>query len=105
MKIIAVSLALLLNLLAAANSRADVLLIDVLRAADGRNLPCNGLTTAKVRDRWGEPGAIHAAVGQPPISRWDYPEFSVYFEYDLALCSVLNESAALEPAPVLDIQQ
>ncbi len=103
-RIIALSMLLSCGLPAVA-ARADVLLIEALRAADGRNLPCNGLTTAKVRQRWGEPSKIHAPVGQPPISRWVYPEFSVYFEYDLALCSVLNEGAVVELAPVLDIRQ
>jgi hypothetical protein len=30
----------------------------------------------------------HKPVGQPPITRWDYREFSVYFEYDHVINSV-----------------
>ena len=30
----------------------------------------------------------HQPVGQPPITRWDYREFSVYFEYDHVINSV-----------------
>lgn len=32
----------------------------------------------------------HLAVGQPPITRWDYRSFSVYFEYDHVINSVLH---------------
>jgi len=35
-------------------------------------------------------GACPAAVGDPPISRWEYNGFSVYFEHDLALHSVIH---------------
>ena len=35
-----------------------------------------------VLERFGLPDEEHPAVGSPPITRWDYREFSVYFEYD-----------------------
>jgi hypothetical protein len=41
-----------------------------------------------VTQRFGEPSKRHTAVGQPPITRWDYPGFSVYFEYDRVIDSV-----------------
>jgi len=31
-------------------------------------------------ERFGLPDEEHPAVGKPPITRWDYREFSVYFE-------------------------
>ena len=33
---------------------------------------------------------IRGTVGQPPITRWDYREFSVYFEYDHVVKSVIH---------------
>jgi hypothetical protein len=44
---------------------------------------------AAVQGRFGEPTERHATVGNPPITRWDYPQFSVYFEHDRVLHSVL----------------
>jgi hypothetical protein len=46
-----------------------------------------------VQGRYGEPSSRHAAVGSPPITRWDYPQFSVYFENDRVLHAVLVRSA------------
>lgn len=47
-----------------------------------QRLPQRGISTGQVQRQYGEPATRHAAVGQPPITRWDYPGFSVYFEYD-----------------------
>ena len=37
---------------------------------------------AQVESRFGAPAERFAAVGQPPITRWVYPAFVVYFEFD-----------------------
>ena len=50
--------------------------------------PRAGVTMAEVEKVAGAPKAKHAAVGQPPITRWDYEGFSVYFEYDRVLHTV-----------------
>jgi len=42
----------------------------------------------KVRASFGEPDKIVSAVGDPPITRWQYPEYVVYFEYDRVITSV-----------------
>ena len=39
-------------------------------------------------ERFGLADEEHQPVGQPPITRWDYREFSVYFEYDHVINSV-----------------
>lgn len=54
------------------------------------DLPQRGLSAATVLQRHGDPGARHAAVGEPPISRWDYQGFSVYFEAGTVVHSVLQ---------------
>ncbi len=56
-----------------------------------RSTPVHGLTQEQVIDRFGEPEHRHApvpATGEhptPPITRWDYADFSVFFEKDIAL--------------------
>jgi hypothetical protein len=70
---------------------ADVLLIEEVRQASTMDVPPNGMRTAEVRARFGEPETVHAAVGDPPIIRWDYGQWSVYFEYDLVLFTVLHK--------------
>lgn len=53
--------------------------------------PTRGMSMAGVRDAFGEPNTEHPAVGEPPITRWDYDRFSVFFEYDKVLHSVATE--------------
>ena len=58
-------------------------------AAASAERPENGMHMAAVEARYGAPATRYAAVGQPPITRWDYPGFVVYFENDLVLHAVL----------------
>ena len=39
-----------------------------------------GMSMSQVEQRYGEPTRRIGAVGDPPISRWIYPQFVVYFE-------------------------
>lgn len=55
-------------------------------------MPTRGSTKASVRASLGEPDRKVPAVGEPPISRWVYAPFTVYFEHDRVLHSVKNES-------------
>lgn len=50
--------------------------------------PTRGLTMSKVEAKFGAPTERSAAVGQPPITRWEYPGFVVYFEHDYVIHSV-----------------
>lgn len=89
-------------MLLAASANADVLLIEEVRERMLRDLPSNGLTQAEVIQRYGEPLEQRSPVGDPPITRWIYDEYSVYFEYDTVLESVLHHGAVLhgrDPAP------
>ena len=85
-----------LGLVPAGMLSADVLLIEEVRQADRMELPVNGLTQPEVRTRFGEPVATHAPVGDPPITRWDYDGWSVYFEFDRVLFTVLHKGAVLD---------
>ena len=51
--------------------------------------PDRGSSMTTVQSRYGEPTNRHSAVGDPPITRWDYPQFAVYFEHDRVLHAVL----------------
>lgn len=57
-------------------------------ANDGR--PQSGTTQASVEARFGAPVAKRVPVGDPPISRWEYADFIVYFEYDRVIHAVVK---------------
>lgn len=52
------------------------------------NAPRGSITMSEVRAAQGEPDSILAPVGDPPITRWQYPEYVVYFEHDRVITSV-----------------
>jgi len=52
------------------------------------SLPARGESQSSVLERFGLADEEHPAVGKPPISRWDYREFSVYFESGRVIDSV-----------------
>ena len=77
-------------LLFAGFSSADTLRIPLVQQATSgqASLPSRGASTQSVVARHGEPAQRHHPVGQPPITRWDYADFSVYFEHDKVVHSV-----------------
>ncbi len=58
------------------------------------NIPSRGMTMAQVEQRYGAPTNRIAAIGQPPIARWVYPSFVVYFEYNLVIHAVATQVTA-----------
>jgi hypothetical protein len=50
--------------------------------------PKRGSTMTDVEKRFGTPVEKHPTVGQPPITRWDYAGFSVFFEGDRVIHAV-----------------
>jgi hypothetical protein len=52
--------------------------------------PRGGMTMQAVESRYGAPQERHAAVGKPPITRWDYSSFTVFFENDRVIHTVVN---------------
>jgi hypothetical protein len=59
-------------------------------------LMCCSSKKSDVRNRYGVPAKEDAPVGDPPITRWDYNGWSVYFEYDLVLYTVLHKGQVLD---------
>jgi hypothetical protein len=55
---------------------------------------------ANVRAGYGDPVTEHPAVStsgnpdHPPITRWDYSDFSVFFEHDKVVHSVVHRPGA-----------
>lgn len=84
---------LLLALAAAQPAAAQTLGMATSAAPATADRPARGSTMTAVQSHYGEPTARHAAIGNPPITRWDYPQFSVYFEHDRVLHAVLVRSA------------
>ena len=78
------------------NVFADVLLIEEVRQSERMELPVNGQDKATVEAKFGTPSEKLPAVGDPPISSWKYDTYSVYFEHDLVLFTVLHPGAVIE---------
>ena len=53
-------------------------------------MPKRGMHKNKVKKQFGEPTKMVAPKGKPPISRWVYGDFTVYFESDWVIHSVRN---------------
>lgn len=54
-------------------------------------LPGRGMTKNTVRKRFGHPIERVKEVGTPPISKWRYDIFTVYFESDYVIHAVLHQ--------------
>lgn len=80
---------LLIALLCVSELRAQT--IEIPLGEQGRAdlaLPARGDSQRAVLERFGLADEEHPAVGRPPITRWDYREFSVYFESGRVIDSV-----------------
>jgi hypothetical protein len=60
------------------------------RVLQAERQPARGMAQDRVLALLGEPARRHAAVGDPPIARWDYPGFSVYFEHGHVIHTVVG---------------
>lgn len=75
--------------------QADVLTMPEGASAAAVVAPARGASMDEVLKQFGEPSARHAPVGggkkvHPPITRWDYPDFSVFFEKKLVIDVVVK---------------
>ena len=62
-------------------------------AASSIARPHRGQTMRQVQADFGRPAKRYPAVGDhPPITRWDYPGYSVYFEYNRVVHAVVHGS-------------
>ncbi len=84
----------ILLLSATAITQAEVISItdpryEVPNSAEGVIRPVQGMTMASVEQKFGQPQQKSAPVGEPPITRWTYSDFVVYFEHNLVIHSVV----------------
>ena len=87
--------ALLCGCAVAGSALADTVVVnDQVQVRDSQvERPKRGLTMSEVEQHFGAPVTRHPAVGgasahQPPITRWDYNGFSVFFERDRVIDAV-----------------
>lgn len=83
-------------LLCVGTAAAETLVIDGKVQVEPSSVPrpVRGASMKSVQQRFGEPVTRHATVGKPPITRWDYPKFSVFFEYDHVIDAVVTDAAS-----------
>lgn len=68
---------------------AEQLQVPISQQGDASlQIPTTGQSLSSVLQRYGEPVKRHQAVGKPPITRWEYNDFTVYFEYQTVINSV-----------------
>jgi hypothetical protein len=87
-----VALAVTLVVLLAGTARAETVAEGdqvMVRESDIAR-PSRGMTMHAVETKFGAPQERHGAVGEPPISRWDYPGFKVFFEKDRVIHAVVD---------------
>lgn len=81
-------------LLFPAPARAESLVTKV-QQEQHMNLPTRGMTMAQVKAKYGEPLKVLPTRGggskfQPPINRWEYGTYIVFFEHNHVIHSVLR---------------
>ncbi|WP_017942268.1 MULTISPECIES: hypothetical protein [unclassified Thioalkalivibrio] len=92
--------AIVLALCAGAMATASA---DIVRSPEGgftvkerEGVPTRGQTQSAVIRQHGEPEKRHATVGDPPITRWDYADFSVVFEGEYVLHSAVRNGSSAD---------
>lgn len=73
---------------AAVTAIGQTLVTDVPAQPQSRAMPSRGMTMENVETAYGMPGSRRPPVGDPPITRWEYSDFIVYFEYKRVIHSV-----------------
>lgn len=76
-------------------AQADTFLLKAIHQAPpnrpgGLPRPARGMTMAAVLKRFGAPEKKLPAVGSPPITRWVYKKYTVYFEDRYVIDSVVD---------------
>lgn len=104
-----IALASSLALTSSIAAAGDTLLIERVQAEQATPLPARGSSMAQVQAKFGAPEQKYPPVAgpnnrkhNPPITRWAYPNFNVYFENDHVVDAVLIKASPTEigPAPV-----
>jgi hypothetical protein len=84
------ALAALIVAAASTAALADELTTPAAPSSSQANVPARGTPMEKVEAQFGAPIERIPAVGEPPITRWKYPGFEVYFEHQLVIHTVVS---------------
>jgi DNA/RNA endonuclease G (NUC1) len=84
--------ALLCGCAAASTAVADTVVVnDQVQVRESQTpTPHSGSTMSDVEKQFGAPASRHPTVGEPPITRWDYNGFAVFFERDRVIHAVVT---------------
>ncbi len=85
-------------------AHADTLLIDRVQQERGHATPARGLSMAQVEKQYGAPLSKLSPAGgdsrwHPTINRWAYADYTVYFEREHVIDTVINRVSADEIGP------
>jgi len=58
------------------------------------DIPQSGMKQSSVENHYGNPNSRRGPVGDPPITVWSYNGFTVYFEYDRVIHTVIDHRVA-----------
>ena len=87
--ILQVFLTLVIGLAVGANAQnLNIETADQSVSFDDPGKPTRGMSRDRVQAYFGMPKSRRNPVGDPPITRWDYANFVVFFEYDKVIHSV-----------------
>jgi hypothetical protein len=86
------ALAAALIVLVSLTARAETVAVDEQLSVRQSDIdrPGRGMSMKSVEAKFGAPQERHPAVGIPPITRWDYPQFTVFFEHEYVIHAVVN---------------
>jgi len=71
---------------------ADTLSVPVGQQGQAVDLPRHGQSMQQTEVEFGQPIERIAAIGEPPITRWIYANFTIYFEHNKVIHSVIHTS-------------
>ena len=71
---------------------AESVTVQVGQQGDAKTVkrPARGSSSAQVIERFGSPTQQSPSVGEPPISRWVYDNFTVFFDGNYVIHSVVH---------------
>ncbi len=88
-------LLLAMALFATPVTHADVITLPDATTDAGKtfalSLPYRGMSMEAVATQYGAPLQKASPVGEPPIIRWEYEKFAVYFESEYVIHSVMKK--------------
>jgi hypothetical protein len=71
-------------------SMADTVVVPIGQQGKSIEAPKTGKSMQQVESEFGQPAQKLGTIGEPPITRWRYANFTVYFEYDKVIHAVIH---------------